>query len=207
MTSTIAAFTFTSAFSIGANLIYLKIKNQKSIPIKSGSKINPDQIGIKNTVQNSKQDSGVVALSVVEGLLPRMTSFWSKIQNRLQISDFGFRIFLGGILTALLLTFAGNLHTIYAFFKPYVNENPVPFWQLPFSPETFPNSYWYPNATRFIHNTIHEFPLYSFVVSDLHGHVLDIPFVLLTIATSSAFLKFCGLPTGTLEFNLFNKSI
>ncbi|MDP4181581.1 MAG: DUF2298 domain-containing protein, partial [Bacillota bacterium] len=29
---------------------------------------------------------------------------------------------------------------------------------------------------------IHEFPLYSFVVSDLHGHVLDIPIVLLTIA-------------------------
>ena len=52
-----------------------------------------------------------------------------------------------------------------------------------FLPFTFPNNYWYPNATRFIPFTIHEFPIYSFVVSDLHGHVLDIPFVLLTIAT------------------------
>jgi YYY domain-containing protein len=70
-----------------------------------------------------------------------------------------------------------------------VNENPVPFWQMVFSPFTF-NSYWYPNATRFIHNTIHEFPIYSSVVSDLHGHFLDVPFVLLTIAILlSLFLK------------------
>ena len=46
----------------------------------------------------------------------------------------------------------------------------------------YPNSYWYPNATRFIHNTIHEFPIYSWVVADLHGHVADIPIVLLTIS-------------------------
>ena len=50
------------------------------------------------------------------------------------------------------------------------------------APLTFPNSYWYPNATRFIYHTIHEFPIYSWTVADLHGHVLDIPFVLLTIA-------------------------
>src|SRR3989344_2373029 len=87
-----------------------------------------------------------------------------------------------GFLTAFLVTFAGNLHTIYTFFKPYSGEYASPFWTLPLSILTFPNSYWYPNATRFIHNTIHEFPIYSFVVSDLHGHVLDIPMVLLTIA-------------------------
>jgi len=89
---------------------------------------------------------------------------------------------IGALISAFLLNFAGNLHTIYLLFKPYENEHPVPFWQLVFSPSTFPNSYWYPNATRFIENTIHEFPIYSNVVSDLHGHFLDIPFVLLTIA-------------------------
>ncbi len=120
--STIAALSFTSAFSIGANLLHFLHKKGLRIPL------------------------------------------------------------IGGLVTAIILTFAGNLHSIYLFFKPYQNENPVPFWQLIFSPQTFPNSYWYPNATRFIHNTIHEFPLYSYVVSDLHGHVLDIPFVLLTIA-------------------------
>src|SRR3989344_7433166 len=86
-----------------------------------------------------------------------------------------------GFVTAFLVSLAGNLHVIYAFFKPYNVENPKPFWELPFS-LVQTNSYWYANATRFIPFTIHEFPLYSWVVSDLHGHVLDIPFVLLTIA-------------------------
>ncbi|HSW48097.1 MAG TPA: DUF2298 domain-containing protein [Candidatus Saccharimonadales bacterium] len=92
-----------------------------------------------------------------------------------------------GFLTAALTTFAGNLHILYAFFKPYPAETPVPFWQLPFMPLSFPNSYWYPNATRFIYHTIHEFPIYSWVVADLHGHVLDIPFVLLIIAVLLSF--------------------
>ncbi|MCL5438669.1 MAG: DUF2298 domain-containing protein [Patescibacteria group bacterium] len=100
--------------------------------------------------------------------------FESKISN--------LKILLGGLLTAFLVSLGGNLHPIYTFFKPYPNENPVPFWQLIFSPQTFPNAYWYPNATRFIYNTIHEFPIYSFVVSDLHGHVLGIPIILTIIA-------------------------
>ncbi|OGH09736.1 MAG: hypothetical protein A2152_03950 [Candidatus Levybacteria bacterium RBG_16_35_6] len=89
---------------------------------------------------------------------------------------------LFGLMTAFFVTLAGNIHAIYTLFKPYQNESPVPFWQLLFSPSTFSNSYWYPNATRFINHTIHEFPIYSWVVADLHGHVLDIPIVLLTIA-------------------------
>lgn len=89
---------------------------------------------------------------------------------------------MAGFLTAALVTLAGNLHILYAFFKPYKNDHPVPLWQLPFNPLNFHNDYWYPNATRFIYNTIHEFPIYSWVVADLHGHVLDIPFVLLIIA-------------------------
>ncbi len=56
---------------------------------------------------------------------------------------------------------------------------------------SYPNSYWYPNATRFIYNTIHEFPMYSWTVADLHGHVLDIPIVLLTLSLLySLFLAF-----------------
>lgn len=92
------------------------------------------------------------------------------------------------LLTAFILTLGGNLHTIYTFFSPYENESPVPPWKLIFQPFEFPNSYWYPNATRFIYNTIHEFPMYSWTVSDLHGHVLDIPYVLLTIGVIYSFL-------------------
>ncbi len=89
---------------------------------------------------------------------------------------------LVGLLCAFLVTFSGNLHATYSLFKVYDPEKPVPFWQQQFLPNTFPNGYWYPNATRFIHNTIHEFPIYSWTVSDLHGHALDIPIVLTTIA-------------------------
>lgn len=87
-----------------------------------------------------------------------------------------------GFLSGFILACSGNFHTLYSFFTPYENEHPVPLWQVKFSPQTFPNAYWYPNATRYIYHTIHEFPSYSFVVSDLHGHVVDIPFVLLVIA-------------------------
>ncbi len=111
------------------------------------------------------------------------------------------KVALAGFLTACLASLAGNLHILYAFFKPYSVDNPKPFWELPFSffnptynpniPNqslfAFPNSYWYPNATRFIYHTIHEFPIYSWVVADLHGHVLDIPYVLLIIALLLSF--------------------
>ncbi len=90
-------------------------------------------------------------------------------------------IFLAGFLSAYLVSLGGNLHTIYIFFQTYTPpDKPVPFWQLPLQLNL--TGYWYPNATRFIPFTIHEFPIYSFVVSDLHGHVLDIPFVLVFIA-------------------------
>lgn len=111
--------------------------------------------------------------------------------NIFENERFSLKSNLSGILAAVFVTLGGNLTTVYAFFKAYVPaDNPVPFWQLNFLPFNFPNNFWYPNATRFIPFTIHEFPLYSFVVSDLHGHVLDIPLVLLAIALLfSIFLK------------------
>lgn len=90
--------------------------------------------------------------------------------------------FVLGLFFAYIVSFAGNLQTLYAFFTHYESEYPKPLWELGLSLSTFPNSYWYPSATRFIYHTIHEFPLYSFVVADLHGHVLDIPVVLTMIA-------------------------
>jgi len=76
---------------------------------------------------------------------------------------------IAGLLSALIACFASNFHTpLYAL----KNDN-----------------YWYPDATRYIgynpdiaDKTIHEFPAYSFIVADLHGHVSDIPSVLLFMA-------------------------
>lgn len=102
--------------------------------------------------------------------------------------------FLAAILAMFLVNLGGNLHTAYSLTEGYPNEKPVPLWELEpkytLSDLANPKSafdklsvnYWYPNATRFIPLTIHEFPIYSYVVADLHGHVYDIPFVLLTLA-------------------------
>ncbi|MBU2632745.1 hypothetical protein KKG52_03445 [Patescibacteria group bacterium] len=95
----------------------------------------------------------------------------------------------GGILAGFLVSLSGNIQSIYSLFSGVTTDKVTPFWQFSFSPFTFPNAYWYPTATRFIYNTIHEFPGYSWVVSDLHGHVLDIPIVLLFIALLFSFYK------------------
>ena len=59
------------------------------------------------------------------------------------------------------------------------------------------SSYWFPDATRYIgynpyreeDRTIHEFPCYSFVLGDLHAHVVNIIFVLLVIALLYVWLR------------------
>lgn len=68
---------------------------------------------------------------------------------------------VGGVIGALSVMLAGNSHVIWYLIKNKGLTN-----------------YWYAEATRFIYHTIHEFPSYSFVVSDLHAHVLDLPVVL-----------------------------
>jgi len=109
-------------------------------------------------------------------------AFLKEKETKLKIlvAKFSRAAIVGGLLSAFLVTLGGNLHTMYAFTKGYPNEKPQPPWEL--LGQTNINGYWYPNATRFIPYTIHEFPSYSWVVADLHGHVWDIPFVLLTIA-------------------------
>jgi len=114
-----------------------------------------------------------ICLSVSFSIGANLFYLW----NHLRIHPSRYTI-ITGFISAFLVTLGGNLHTIYIFFQNYIPaESPVPFWQLPLL-LNFSN-YWYPNATRFIPFTIHEFPIYSYVVADLHGHVLNIPFVML----------------------------
>lgn len=74
-------------------------------------------------------------------------------------------LLIAGLVGFLLVNFGGNTHPIWY----YLSHN--------FSFD----KYWYPDATRFIERTIHEFPAYSYIVSDLHAHVWGMPLVLLTI--------------------------
>ena len=84
---------------------------------------------------------------------------------------------IGGLISAIILNFGGNFHSTYYILKDGAEK------------------YWYPDATRFIgynpdtnDKTIHEFPIYSYVVSDLHAHLLNFPFVLLYISLLYSFI-------------------
>lgn len=106
---------------------------------------------------------------------------FSNISSKVKIRT----IFAVGLISAFALTFAGNFHTALYVFKDGKEK------------------YWYPDATRFIgynpetnDKTIHEFPIYSFIVSDLHPHLINLPFVLLFIGLLVSFMK---------DFDSFNK--
>lgn len=107
------------------------------------------------------QMSLIFALTCIQGF-----SIGSALFTRLAqpvIAKIPWRGWFAGILTALFIGWFGNLHT--AIYYPIERD-----------------TYWYPDATRFIEFTIHEFPIYSFIVNDLHGHVSDIPLVILALA-------------------------
>lgn len=134
MLGTLFAFTFTLAFSLAGNLVYLWQK-------------------ARNLLINKKL--------ILDAASKRA-------------------IIMAGLMAGLLISLGANLHPAFYNFKMNILKKP-------YCDGAF--TYWYPNATRYIgycpsveDKTIHEFPSYSFVVSDLHGHVSDIPFVLTFLA-------------------------
>ena len=97
---------------------------------------------------------------------------------------------LAGLLSACAVTFASSCH--YLVFYKIV---PV-IWDI-LSLEGAKPSYWFPDATRYIgyhpetnDKTIHEFPSYSFILGDLHAHVINIMFVLTVVAILFAWLLY-----------------
>ena len=132
--------------------------------------------GISSATTYNLSIATVCALTFVSGFSLTSNLIYSTLKKPL------FRLyFFGGLLSAFLLTFGGNLHLIYKTGKNMI-ENHQNIKEATIS-------YWYPDATRFIgfdpdttDKTIHEFPLYSFVVADLHGHMNDIPLVIFFMA-------------------------
>lgn len=75
---------------------------------------------------------------------------------------------LGGILAGMAVSMSGNLHyIIYGIILRLLKIK---------------TDYWFPSSTRYIgfdpavtgDETIHEFPSYSFVLGDLHAHVINV---------------------------------
>lgn len=94
---------------------------------------------------------------------------------------------LTGILAGAAVSLAGNMHyVIYSKIIPWIQK--LTGEQV--------SGYWFPDATRYIgynpdvnDKTIHEFPCYSFVLGDLHAHVVNVMFVLLVTGLLYAWLK------------------
>lgn len=100
--------------------------------------------------------------------------------------------YIGGCLAGAALTFAGNGHYI-------VFARIVPMLQEILGLEA--DVYWFSDSTRYIgyqpdvaDKTIHEYPSYSFLLGDLHAHVINLMLVLLFV---SILLAWCLRSTQT----------
>lgn len=112
----------------------------------------------------------------------------------------------GGVAVAMLL-FLGSLWGVFELAAAHGHYNESIYQAfgadalLPCAPGEIANCYagaeprtdaWYPTefwfwwrATRIIPGTITEFPVFSFLLGDLHPHVMSIPLVLLVIALAA----------------------
>ena len=94
---------------------------------------------------------------------------------------------VAGIIAGLSVSIAGNMHYV-------VYSKIIPWLQKLQGKEA--DSYWFPDATRYIgynpdvpDKTIHEFPCYSFVLGDLHAHVVNVMFVLFLVGLLYAWMR------------------
>ena len=94
---------------------------------------------------------------------------------------------IAGVLSGTAVSLAGNMHfPIFKWIWPKVQR---------IKGDTDIYSYWLPDATRYIgyypetnDKTIHEFPSYSFVLGDLHAHVINTMFVMTVLAIVLAWI-------------------
>lgn len=120
--------------------------------------------------------------------LTKLASEKKKGQFALDGAIFRVLPHFSGLTAGTAVTFAGSMHyPIYAKLVPLYQK-----WK-----GLEQSSYWFPDATRYIgynpetnDKTIHEFPAYSFVLGDLHAHVVNIMFVLTVLGILLAWLLY-----------------
>ena len=118
----------------------------------------------------------------------RMNRIEMSLREKFELSEDkkSFVSVITGTLAGISLSLAGSMHfPIYKWIMPRINR--IKGEEV--------GDYWFSNATRYIgynpetnDKTIHEFPSYSFVLGDLHAHVINIIFVLSVVALLLAWL-------------------
>ena len=109
-----------------------------------------------------------------------------------------------GVVAALLLAVMGNLEGLLEWlaahgkgwdgFWSWLNVSNAELASYD-SARWFPDQFWFWfRATRVIEASdglfgIHEFPFFSFLLGDLHPHVMSIPFILLALSAALALLR------------------
>ncbi len=97
---------------------------------------------------------------------------------------------LASFLSAAVVVCGGNFHyVVFAKIVPML-------WDI-LQLEGEKPSYWFADSTRYIgyvpevttDRTIHEFPSYSFIVGDLHAHVVNILVVIVILSVLWAYLR------------------
>ncbi|MCR5119553.1 MAG: hypothetical protein K6B44_08050 [Lachnospiraceae bacterium] len=94
-----------------------------------------------------------------------------------------------GTIGAMALMFAANMH-FFIFYKL------VPMFREILGIGGEYKAYWYPDSTRYIgynpdvaDKTAHEYPAYSFILGDLHAHVINVFVVLSILGLVLSYLK------------------
>lgn len=128
----------------------------------------------------------VLPYSLVNNIMRNFLKTKEKISRVLPV--------ISGWIAGIGVCIAGNMHyPIYKWLEPAV----IKFFGMKSDADIYTkdHSYWFPDATRFIgyhpethDKTIHEFPCYSFVLGDLHAHVINIMFVLTVLGLLFAWI-------------------
>ena len=153
-----------------------------------------------------------VAYNLALALIPAMAAIgmFSLVVNMVRSESKNLRYaFSAGLMAAALLVLAANLEGVLEFMRAN-GIGSDGFWQwlgidgldepLPALTDTWrPQEYlWWWRATRVIGTfdgggpldyTIHEFPFFSFILGDLHPHVMSIPFVVLMLTMLWSYLR------------------
>ena len=158
-----------------------------------------------NMVRMDKARSGVAGTD-------SMSTVRASVSAALTDSTHRKLAIIAGIAAALFLGIVANLEGVLEFMRLNgmgsqgfydwirINDLPGPI-DMPPQSWTPPDFWWWFHASRvintfdgvhFIDNTIQEFPFFSFLLGDMHPHVMSIPFIALFVGIA---LNFYRLPS------------